>query len=238
MIACLLSACAGMTTDDTIEAKPEVVQTLNRYTREYSIFPGDALEIAMYRNEGLAREVIVRADGRISLPMLDDIHVEGMTVSELDEHLTKRYSERLVNPEVTVIVKNPQEPMVYVFGEVKSAQPIPLRKAKTAAQAIAYAGDMKKSGKLNKVSVVRLNENGHLMSITIEAEASGQPGFYMALQNMPLQSGDLILVPESIRYQGIRALNDSLGAINQILTPYFQYRLLEEVIRRNDALLP
>jgi polysaccharide export outer membrane protein len=84
MIVCLLSACVSMTTDDTIEATPEVVQTLNRYTREYSIFPGDVLEIAMYRNENLARVVIVREDGRISLPMLDEIHVEGMTVTELD----------------------------------------------------------------------------------------------------------------------------------------------------------
>ena len=69
-------------------------------------------------------------------------------------------------------------------------------------------------------------------------EASGQPGFYMALQNIPLQADDLIIVPESIRYQIIRQLNDSLGAINQIINPYFQYRILEEITRQNDAFLP
>ena len=98
------------------------------------------------------------------------------------------------------------------------------------------AVDMKKSGKMNQVSVVRLNENGHLSAITIDRETSGQPGFYMALQNMHLQADDLIIVPESSRYQAIRYLNDSLGAINQILTPYFQYRLLDEISRRNDFL--
>ena len=102
----------------------------------------------------------------------------------------------------------------------------------------AYAGDMNKSGKRNKVSVVRLDESGYLTAITIEAEASGQPGFYMAMQNFPLQADDLVIVQESLRYQVIRQLNDSVGAINQILTPYFQFRLLDEIARRNDALLP
>jgi len=226
-----------MTTNDTIEAKWEITQSQTRYTREYVLFPGDMLEVTVYRNEGLSRAVQVRGDGRISLPLLDEIYVEGMTPSQLDEHLTKRLSERLVDPEVTVIVKNPQEPMVYVFGEIKSAQPVPLRKARTAGQAIAYVGDMKKSGKMNKVSVVRLDESGYLTAITIEAEASGQPGFYMALQNFPLQADDLVIVPESLRYQLIRQITDSLAALNQILAPYFQYRLLEEISKRNDLIL-
>jgi len=238
VIAGLLSGCAAMTTGDTTEAKPEVTRTLTRYTREYVLFPGDVLEVSIYRNDNLSRDVQVRGDGRISLPLLDEIHVAGMTLSELDEHITERLSKRLVDPEVTVIIKNPQEPMVYVFGEVKSAQPVPLRNARTAVQAIAYAGDMKKSGKLSKVSIVRLDESGHLTAITIDAEASGQPGFYMALQNMPMQADDLVIVPESLRFQLIRQLNDSVGAINQILTPYFQFQLLDEIARRNDRLLP
>jgi polysaccharide export outer membrane protein len=238
MFVSVLSGCVTMTTDDTVEAIPEITRTLSRFAREYVLFPGDVLEVTVYRNENLSRDVQVRGDGRISLPLLDEVHVAGMTLSELDQHLTERLSERLVDPEVTVIIKNPQEPMVYVFGEVKSAQPVPLRNARTAVQAIAYAGDMKKSGKMGKVSVIRLDEDGHLMAITIETEASGQPGFYMALQNFPLQADDLLIVPESWRYQIIRQLNDSVGAINQILTPYFQYEMLSEIVRRNDAILP
>jgi len=225
----LLSACSRMTTEDTIAAKPEIIQTLTRYTREYVIVPGEVLEIVVYRNESVSREVKVRGDGRISIPLIDELHVAGLTVSELDKRLTERLSKRLVNPEVTVILKDPQEPMVYVFGEVKVAQPVPLRNARTAIQAISYTGDMLKSGKMNRVSIIRLNESGQLTAINIDAEASGQPGFYMALQNMPLQSDDLVFVPESIRYQAIRQLNDSVGAINQILTPYFQFRLLEQL---------
>jgi len=227
-----------MTTDDTIEAKVEVTQTLTRFTREYVLVAGDILDIVVHHNEVISREVTVRGDGRISLPLLDEIYVSGLTVTELDDHLGELLSKRLVDPEVTVIVKNPQEPMVYVFGEVNTAKPISLRSARTAAQAIAYAGDMQKSAKMNKVSIVRLNESGHLTAITIDGEASGQPGFYMALQNMPLQADDLVIVPESIRYQVIRQLNDSLGAINQILTPYFQYRILEEFTRQNDLIFP
>ena len=113
-----------------------------------------------------------------------------------------------------------------------------MRSARTAAQAIAYAGDMRKSGKMDKVSIIRLNEEGYLTAITVDSETSGQPGFYMALQNISLRADDLIIVPESKRYQAIRLLNDSLGAVNQILTPYFQYRMLSEITRRNDFLIP
>lgn len=227
-----------MTTDETIEAKLEVTQTLSRFTRETTLIPGDILEVIVHRNEGLSRDVVVRGDGHISLPLLDEVYVSGMTLTELDEHLCGLLRKRLVEPEVTVIIKNPQTPMVYVFGEVAAAQPVALRNARTAAQAISNAGDMKKSAKMDKVSIVRLNESGHLVAITIDGETSGQPGFYMALQNMPLQADDLIIVPESIRYQIIRQLNDSLGAINQILNPYFQYRILEEITRQNDIFLP
>ena len=60
MIAGLLSGCSAMTTGDTIEAEPEITQTLTRYTREYVLFPGDILEVAIYRNESLSRDVQVR----------------------------------------------------------------------------------------------------------------------------------------------------------------------------------
>ena len=236
IIGGILSGCSSMTTDDTIEANVEITQTLSRFSREYVLVAGDRLAIVVHRDDAISREVTVRGDGRISLPLLDEIHVSGMTVTELDTHLTELLSKRLVDPDVTVIVQNPQEPMVYVLGEVNRVQPIALRSARTAAQAIAQAGDMKKSARRNKVSVVRLDDQGHLMAITIDGEASGQPGFYMALQNMPLQADDLVIVPESIRYQFIRQLNDSLGAINQILNPYFQYRILEEITRQNDFL--
>lgn len=238
MIAGSVSGCVATTTDDTIEALPEVEQTLTRFTREHVLFPGDLLEITIYRSENLSRDVQVRGDGRISLPLLDEIAVSGMTVSELDDYLTERYSERLVDPEVTVIIMNPPEPMVYVLGEVRGPQPVPLRNARTAVQAVAFAGDRKHSSKIEHVSIIRLDNEGYLTAITVDASASGQPGRYMALANMPLQADDLIILPESRRYQIIRHLNDSLGAINQILTPYFQYRLLEEVVRRNDALFP
>ncbi len=238
VIANLSSGCISTTTDETIKAMPEIAQTLTRYTREYVIFPGDILEVTIYRNENLSRAVQVRGDGRISLPLLDEIYVQHMTLSELDEYVTSRLSERLVDPEVTIIVQNPQEPMVYVFGEVSNAKPVPLRNARTAAQAVAQSGDMLISGKLDEVSVVRLDENGHLVAITIQENTSGQPGLYMALQNFPLQADDLVIVPESLRHQFVRRLNESVGAINQILTPYFQFRLLDEIVRRNDALTP
>ena len=229
--ACL---CAWSSTQERYEvaAGPEVVTSLNRYTREYTLVPGDILEIAVYRNSDISRTVIIQPDGYISLPLLDQIKVSGLSISQLDDLLTKKLSDRLVKPEVTIILANPLEPMVYVYGDVLAVKPVPLRQARTLAQAIALAGGATRDAALKDVVIIRLVD-GYLKMYRLGDKMRGPAGPYIAYQNTALEPDDLIVVPESTRSKAGRFITDfitePLSAVNLILTPYFQFKLIQDI---------
>jgi polysaccharide biosynthesis/export protein len=233
MVAAGVAGCVHSARDVVMTAPPEVVQSTERYRKEYVLAPGDQLEVVVYRNPELSKTIDVRYDGFISLPLVDDIRAAGMTVPELDELLTDLYSKRLVDPEVTIIVRGAHEPTVYVVGEVGGVKPVPLRQAKTAAQALAESGGVQTSAGKGHVAIVRLDDEGRLVAHLLERPARGQTAFYMALQNTPLQPDDLIVVPESGRSQFVRFVNDfvntPLSGVNQALAPYFQYKIIKEI---------
>lgn len=233
-----LASCTSTITETPLASKPEVFKTLKRYEKQYILAPGDKIDVLIYRSPELSRTVAIRFDGYISLPILEDVKAAGLSVPELDRLLTDFYSKRLVNPEVTVDVLNPREPMVYVFGEVGQPNPVPLRMATTAAQALSYVGGMLKSAEKDRVAIVRLNDEGQIVSYLVEDDNSGQPAFYMALQNILLKPDDLIVVPESNRSQFLRNLDDfvtkPLTALNQLIQPYFQFTLIKSINDQNN----
>ncbi len=228
-----LTGCVSTTTETPLAVKQDVIKSLKRYKKEFVLAPGDVIEVVIYRSEDLTRTVTIRQDGFISLPILDDVKAAGLSVKELDDLLTKGFSERLIDPEVTVIVTNPHESVVFVVGEVAVPNVVPVREARTAAQAIAKVGGMKRTAAMDQVAIIRLEEDGHIHARVVENHDEGQPAFYMALQSFMLQADDLILVPESKRSQFVRLVEDFIntpaGGINQLLTPYFQFTLISEI---------
>lgn len=229
----LLCACSSTQTPYDIAAGPKIIQSLQRYSREYVIVPGDQLEVAVYKNSDVSRAVVVRPDGMISLPLLDEVVAGGLTPQELDNLITERLSSRLNDPEVTIILTNPLDPMVYVYGEVGIVKPVPLREARTMAQAIAYSGGVTRNAALSDVALIRLDTDGFLKMHLLEDPADGPAGPYAAFQNTALQADDLIVVPENKRSKGSRIIQDfitqPLGAVNLILTPYFQFELIRDL---------
>lgn len=232
----VLCSCVSPEASGDMDVAPGVVESAQRYRKEYILAAGDVIDVVVGRTPEVSRTCMIRPDGYISLPILDDVKAAGRTVSELDAALTELLSKRLVEPEVAVIATVVRQPMVYVYGEVGAPQPVALRDATTAAQAIAHAGGLTYSSARNSVAIIRLTEEGRLRAYTITTDVHGQPAPYMALQAMLLQPDDLIVVPESDRSQMVRFIEDyintPLGGINSLLTPYFQFRLIEEVSNR------
>ena len=234
----LTAACASTPeVSEPVAVEAEVLASLQRYNKQYVLQRGDQLEVVVYRTPELSRTVTIRPDGYISLPVLDDILAAGRTPSELDADVTARLLERLREPEVTVIVENLQEPMVYIFNETGSAAAVPLRTARTIAQALAVTGGIGADATLQGVAVVRLNAEGFLQATTLENSGENGAGYLLALQNVPLLPDDLILVPRSSRAQFRLFVQDfiatPLGALNQVLSPYIQFRILDEVVNDN-----
>jgi len=232
--ALLLAACQSPRASGELTVTPEVAESTRRYKKEYLLSPGDSVDVVVRRHADVSRACVVRPDGYISLPLLDDVEAAGLSINELDARLTELLSERLRDPEVTVVATQTRPPVVYVLGEVVRPQPVQLRQASTAIQAIAYSGGFKNSAETESVAVIRLTEEGKLRAIMVELELSGQPAPYMALQNFLLGPDDIVFVPK----RGISQLNEWLNAyvnqpltgINTLLTTYTNYRLIEFII--------
>ena len=231
--AAWLSGCVGpQATQTEREAAPGMLESSLRYQKQYLLSVGDQLDIVVWRTPEVSRTVVVRSDGMISVPLLQDVKAAGLTAKELADDLTTRLSERLLKPQVTVVPTVVRLPTVYVLGEVGNPSAIPLRNATTALQAIAAAGGVRKAGAEADISVIRLTEDGHLraiyLPIAVPSQAflaapglpDGQPAPYLTLAAMPLQADDIVFVPEGGRSQVSRFLDDFVIKPLQVVLTY------------------
>jgi len=234
----MLSGCATSTLPANGQARlkvsVEVADTLRRYEVGYLLQPGDQLEIFVYRHQEFSRKVVIRPDGMISLPLVGELKAAALEPKALARLLSQRYAVRLRDPEVTVLVENPPEPSVFVVGQVGAPKAIPLRSARTLAQAMAQSGDATRFSAPDSISVVRLNSQGHLelhQAEVVSSEPShrslSQPEIYMAMNSMLLQPNDVIVVPESIRAQLVRALGD----VSTVLAPLLNAVIFWDIIK-------
>ncbi len=231
------SGCSSTKAGGEVEVSPETLESAQRFSREYVLAAGDRIDVLVRGNEVVSRACTIRPDGFITLPIVRDVPAAGKTVSELAAHLTERLADRLNRPEVTVIGLDVRQPMVYVLGHVGVPQPVPLRNARTPAQAIAACGGLKDSAEPRDVAIIRLNQEGRLQAITLSSELQTQPIPYMLLNSTLLEAEDVIFVPESDRSQFVRAVRDyvntPLEGLNAVLTPYFQFKLIAVLEEEN-----
>lgn len=221
MLLWALSGCAGYYAQvERIEAPPAVLQSSLRYQKEYLLAPGDQLEIVVWRAPEVSRVVAIRPDGNISLPLLQDVPAAGQTARQLAQKITEGLSARLINPQVNVLTQSVRQPMVYVLGDVGTPAAYPLRTAGSALQALAAAGGVRRSGAEHEVSLIRLSPEGYFQAIPLTTSADGQPTPYMMLATMPLQSDDILFVPEGRRSQAVRFADDLVLKFLQTLLTY------------------
>lgn len=237
-IPLLLSACSGtLKTPQSIAAAPEIIQSAARYQQAYVLVPGDTLEVIVDRMPELSRSATIRSDGMVTLPRTGDIHVAGLAPMEAAASVRQALLARVIDPQVTIGVANPRENKVFVAGDVLHPGAVSLRDATTAAQALILSGDASKSAATSNVALIRLDESGHLVAQILRSQAKGHAGMLFTLQNVALRPGDLIVVQESGGSQFARFVqnyvNAPLGAFNQVMAPYVQFRLLQEINRGN-----
>ena len=120
----------------------------------YVIGKGDVLNVFVWRNEQLSSEVVVRPDGKISLPLLQDLQAEGLTALQLKEEITRKFSEDLNNPRVTVIVNEINSYKVSVLGKVTSPGVYPISGDTTLVEAISMAGGFTEWANKRKITVI------------------------------------------------------------------------------------
>jgi protein involved in polysaccharide export with SLBB domain len=162
---------------------------------EYRLQVGDQLDIKFFYNPTLNEQVIVRPDGRISLQLVQEILVAGLTPAGLTRELTDRYAVDLKQPQVTVIVRGFGAQRVFVDGEVNKPGMIPILTATTALQAIAQAGGLKESARATEVIVIRRGESTPPEAFQINLKTA-RNGTDFA-QDITLAPFDILFVPRS-----------------------------------------
>jgi len=158
----------------------------------YVIGPEDVLEISVWQNQDLSRTVTVRPDGRISLPLINDVQAAGLTTEELKNQIAARLKPYVEVPNVAVIVQQINSWRVYIQGEVRSPGVYPLRSQTRISQAIAMAGGFTEFAKKGKIRVVRKTRGAtEFIDVNynnILSNKSVQDDIY-------LRPGDTIIVP-------------------------------------------
>jgi polysaccharide export outer membrane protein len=228
LIAASLAGCSTPRSDvKQLTVAPEIIRSSVRFQKVYLLFEGDQVEVSVWRAPEMSRSVVIRPDGYISLPLLQEVKAAGLTPGELADSIRVGLSARLLKPEVTVIPVSIRQPTVYVLGEVRTPGAFPLRTAVTAAQAIALAGGSLRSASEAQVTVIRLSNEGYLEAISVPSDSYfSQPAPFLTLAATQLKADDIVFVPESGRSQVMRVLNDVLVPF-QI---YLNYKLIQSLI--------
>ena len=160
---------------------------------EYVIGIPDVLKILVWRNDDLSVEVPVRRDGKISVPLVDDVQAEGLTPHELKEVLTEALAEFVTAPDVTVIVSQTNSHTVTVVGGVARSGQIPLTRQMRVLEAIATMGGFNAWAKKDSIKVIRRNGNQVTEYVfNYGAYAAGKA----PNSNLLLQPGDTVVVPD------------------------------------------
>jgi polysaccharide export outer membrane protein len=158
---------------------------------DYRIGPEDLLDISVWKNPELSRTVPVRPDGKVSLPLVNDIQAAGLTPTALRQQLTQRLSEFIPAPEVAVIVREVHSMKVAVVGAVKTPGRYELKSAATVLELIALAQGFTDFASRDRIVILR-EENGETQRIPFNYRkvAAGDEQ-----ANLTVQAGDIIVVP-------------------------------------------
>lgn len=126
---------------------------------EYVVGESDILRISVWKEPELSQTVVVRPDGKISLPLVDEVRVSGMTPPQIDTLLRERLKSYMTDPQVTATVLEIRSKMVYITGEVGKPGAYPLLAPLTVLQLIAKAGGLNQFADRKGIFILR-NVNG------------------------------------------------------------------------------
>jgi polysaccharide export outer membrane protein len=166
-------------------------------SKEFLLGPEDVLEVTVWRNQDLSRTVVVRPDGKISLPLIGDVQASGLSSSQVAGKIAQRLTEFKENPNVSVSLKEVNSYFIYVLGEVLKPGKYPLKSYATVLQGVSMAGGFTPFASKNRMQVIRTqtNEAGKESQLRIPVPYNELVSGKGEIENFILKSGDTIVVP-------------------------------------------
>ena len=158
----------------------------------YVIGADDVLSIVFWREKEMSADVVVRPDGKVSLPLLNDLSAAGLTPDQLRGELVKAATKYIGSPNVSVIVKAVNSRKVHILGNVIKAGTYPLNTDLTVLQLIALAGGLQEWADKKNILIMR-KEDGR--DVTLKFNYKDVVRQKSLDQNVPLRPGDTVFVP-------------------------------------------
>ena len=190
-----VAAPAQTETEAPAEEKIEQVKAVaaEQSQKDYIIASGDVLEITTWKEPDLSRdEIIVRTDGKITFPLLNDVQAAGLPALELKKVFENELKDYVDNPVVTVVVRRAESQKFYVLGEVNNTGEFPLTKNLTVLQAVAMAGGFTEWASTKNIILMR-KEDGKEKNYRINYNDIIKAKDLS--QNLELKADDTIIVP-------------------------------------------
>lgn len=174
-------------------AKPPSETKIPPDSDSYVLGPEDVIQIQVWKEDTLSQQVLVRADGKISLPLLDDVQAAGFTPLKLKEILTEKFKKYVDSPLVTVIVREAKSNKIYVSGQVAKPGVYNLVEETSFLQLVPMVGGFTEWANQRKILLIR-REKGKETRIIINYKKiiSGED----LTGNIILKPGDTIIVPD------------------------------------------
>lgn len=194
----ILPTARGQAQEQTKEKKPQAVREQAAGEKpeieaeRYVIGPADTLQISVWEDESLRRDLVVPPDGVISFPLVGDIDITGMNTTQLREVAAKRIQEFVPDATVTVMLLQINDLKAYVIGKVARPGVFPINMNTTVLQFLAMAGGLNPFAAAGKIMVLR-QEGGKTIKIPFDYNEveKGQ----RLEENIVLKRGDVVVVP-------------------------------------------
>lgn len=159
---------------------------------EYKIGPGDTLEILVWNDEQLSRQVVVPPDCVISYPLVGDFNVRGISIDELEQDMQKKFTKYLPDTPVSVSLLAANDLKIYVIGKVNRPGMYPVNLETSVMQALAMAGGLSTFADANDILILRREGEGTVkLNFNYRKMEKGKN----LDQNILLKRGDVIVVP-------------------------------------------
>lgn len=184
----LNGALATEPSDTSVATIPTTIQS----NASYQVGPGDVLEISVWQEEDLVKDVMIPPDGVISFPLAGSLDVKGKTIDQISQNLTERLEAVIVDPIVTVVLQSYESNKIFVLGKVTKPGEFPAAGPITVMQALAMAGGMAKFADTDNINIIR-NQNGDMVAIPFNFSEVSEGN--KLDQNIVLQKGDVVVVP-------------------------------------------
>ena len=197
----LLYGCGPYKKKMTFSHKDKALDKTDEYRMDaeqsgmlvYLIGPGDVLNISVWKNADMSREVTVLPDGKITFPLIDEIQASGKTVAQLKKELEAKLSPRFILDLVlTLEVRQVNSMVIYVIGRVKKPDQFSMNTSTNVLQALSMAGGLTPFAERNEIKIFR--KQGNKTRIFKFRYDDVTNGIFLE-QNIQLKRGDVIVVP-------------------------------------------